>query len=652
MAKRKHHKKGAAQRPHINKEGAAAAPDKADQPVKPEVVAEATLEAVREAEAAGLVAKGKGGNLFIGTLNVIVNPLRELIDPVKKVCYEPFLERYEHKYKRKYPKHHSKVWLFDIALLVFAGLLAAVGLFAHFLLPLIPQPTIVYLEAVAPDRLVSGELTEFALSYRNDSDQPLADVEFRLELPSGFVPNEPDEVQFNGHPVVTETIGLVEPHQEGQIRVAGRLYGPVGSRQELNGLVSFWRAGDTQARRAATTRSWLVEESRFRVALRPEDEVVRGRQLAVTIPYANLDDRALNTRIRLQPPDDFVITGSQPGRISPNEWQLGQLEPNENGNITVYGYFRAGAAKPAVPSFLVQAWVEDQDEFRLIQELRQSVEALSGGFVLEQRLVQPSTATAVSLGDELRLELNYRNTGKQPIQAVKIELQADEAWLAGEPKLVWDATDEPALALLAPGATGSITANLKLVDELPELAPDKLARLSLQGVAEYQLGTAASRPLLAETASYDLAINTELGLKAVALYWTADGNQVGSGPLPPEPGRVTKYRVVVQVSSSTNRVDEATFEATLPTVASWTGRYSVNLGQPLAYLPAERRLVWHIGSLPPKHASPEAGASFEVGLNPDSRANPGILLQNLRLCGQDSGTGARVCTRVGELNIP
>ena len=167
--------------------------------------------------------------------------------------------------------------------------------------------------------------------------------------------------------------------------------------------------------------------------------------------------------------------------------------------------------------------------------------------------------------------------------------------------------------------------------------------LHLSTTATYTLPDEPTNPLTVDTAPVDLPIATFTSIQAAGLYYTKDGDQIGVGPLPPKVGETTKYRVFFDVANSSGEADGVTVEATLPSNVAWTGKYSVNAGQAIDWLPSTRTVRWEIGTLAPYTNSEgeHLGASFEVALTPhteDAGAAP-TLVTGITLSGKDATTG-------------
>ncbi|MDD5251658.1 MAG: hypothetical protein PHT12_03410 [Patescibacteria group bacterium] len=606
----------------------------------------------------------RGNNFFIGTLNVFSGLTQPFADPMRKVCYEPFQTHWEERYRKRYPRHGGKLLILDLTLLAVFGALLVGGLFSYFVLPIFPQPQIVSLTVLSPQKVVSGQPTDFIISYRNETGSPLASAELKVNLPEGFVPDEPAGAQeenaaantaaptnVQGEETTSQTfpIGDLKPFGQGEIRLKGTIFLPIGLKTTLAAEFIYWREGESSPTRQAVYNEWLIEDSLLDVGLRTEDEILRGRQNSFAVTYVNNGDTPIDAVIRLTTPDDFVLTGAQPTMTGANEWRLRGIEPGARGSIDVYGILRANGARGAEPNFTVRGYLLRDGSRYLTQETRQSVATLTTGFEIGQEVAEPAGSTSLKPGQEVAVTVRYRNGGDQPIENLKITVQPTERYVAMTPdeQLAWDKETTPELRKVAPGTEGEITAHFRVRPDInPELiGADPFPLMEIKTYAEYSTPEQPTKPVHAEAAALTLPITTDLQAHAAAFYYTQDGDQVGVGPLPPRVGQTTKYRIVLQALNSTNAVHDARLEAVLPPGVEWTGVFSVTQGEPLVRLPVENRIQWEIGEVAAGATGPAAPtASFEVSLTPTPNEVGTVptLLKDIVISGLDAVTDVKV----------
>jgi hypothetical protein len=155
----------------------------------------------------------------------------------------------------------------------------------------------------------------------------------------------------------------------------------------------------------------------------------------------------------------------------------------------------------------------------------------------------------------------------------------------------------------------------------------------------------------------DLPITSPATLSSFGRYATAQGDQLGRGPLPPSAGEETRYWVFWNISGVTNPLSDVTVEGALPPYARFTGKQTVSLGSIIKR--EDGYIVWDVGNMDPNFApgSRRIGAAFEIGVTPNEAhvGRPLTILDDMAFTARDAITGevvqafgARVTTNLPE----
>ncbi|HTK05150.1 MAG TPA: hypothetical protein VL500_06190 [Candidatus Eisenbacteria bacterium] len=588
--------------------------------------------------------------------------------PLRKVCYEPLAAHYHKKYRSKYPVHHSKVLILDLALLFVMGGLVVFWIFANSILPLFPVPALVSLEVLAPTTLVSGVPTDFVIAYQNDSPQTLGCAELRIRLPENTVLEQPAMVMdrsektcyvdsTGGHALGVDPnepdmhvilLGNIDPNGRDAVRFKARSYGPTGSTKVMTAEMLYWEEAATVPARIATRDEWQVTGSALGLDLSMPDNASRGQRRTIVISYENrgLDDLS-GTVVRLSSPEDFTISGSEPSAAARGEWRLGTLAPGQKGRIVVYGYFHAVAGPLTAPTFAARGYVMADGKLTLAELVRKNADPGAADVEFTQEITAPAGREALEPGQEVTVKISYRNAGKGTIKNMSIVLDpgADLVVNKAPETLTWDPSTRPELAEIAPGAEGVLTATFAVAGVITSdmLAGASRPALHLSSRAHYVTADDPDHEVRLDTPVRDLAIATRLEADAAALYFTKDGDQLGIGPLPPKAGETTKYRVFLTVTNTTGDAGDVSLEAYLPTNVVWTGHASVTAGDALDYFPSTGRVRWNIGRVPAfaGDSGDRIGATFEVAITPDKSeiGSAPLLVKGIKLIGKDAVTG-------------
>ena len=101
-------------------------------------------------------------------------------------------------------------------------------------------------------------------------------------------------------------------------------------------------------------------------------------------------------------------------------------------------------------------------------------------------------------------------------------------------------------------------------------------------------------------------------ISASARFYSDTGAPIGSGPLPPEVGEATTYRVFWKIEKAVHELTDIVVSATLPPDVAWDDRVLSSTGN-VEFEAATQTVRWEISSLP---ANEEATAEFTVKLIP------------------------------------
>lgn len=625
---------------------------------------------MREQENAFLDAEGvtkKGGNVFVNTLNVIMQPLGRFIDPVAKVCYEPIAAHFERKYKEPHGERASFVLLIDMFLLALVGGLAVFALFGKFIFPLFPIPPVVTLTLDGPEAVVSGAPVEFSISYKNTSDRQLGCAHLHIQLPKntfidGTLPELERGAKFcsvgsHGPYAVQETkgrtevigfsIGEIPAGWEDTVRFNARVYGPTGTSATLGAALVYWEEGRASSSRVNLRREIPITDSVLPVEVVTPPALYRGRQTSVAVRYAYRGEMpAADALVRLTVPGDFVVTGAEPAFSRDHEWALTDLEPETNGILTVNGYFLSRPTA-AAPVFTAQSYLHEGDALVLASMDRANADPRASDFAFAHEVTSPAGRDVLHPGETVTVTLRYRNGGKEAVTGFSAALEATSRYVEGaSPEgLRWDGASDAALSRIEPGTEGTLVASFKVRETISaaDLENDDYPKIRIGATATYFLADDRVQPVRLDAPVAEFSVTTRPAIAATGFYYTKDGDQVGIGPLPPKVGETTKFRVFLHMTNTTGALEGAKVEATLPPGVEWTGRTSVTDGEAIDFLPTSRRVRWTIGRIEPFVGSvgPQVGASFELALTPTDEmvGTEPLLLTDIVLTGTDEPTG-------------
>jgi hypothetical protein len=143
-------------------------------------------------------------------------------------------------------------------------------------------------------------------------------------------------------------------------------------------------------------------------------------------------------------------------------------------------------------------------------------------------------------------------------------------------------------------------------------------------------------------------VTSKIVFEFLAKYYTAEGDQLGFGPLPPQVNQTTSYWLFWKIRSGSNDLKNIIINGTLPDNVSFNGKTSVTSGQGLEFNPLTRVISWKIDELTRQDL---AQAGFEVEITPlPSQVNTSpILLNKIIIEALDSYTDQKIQKSSGDL---
>lgn len=145
--------------------------------------------------------------------------------------------------------------------------------------------------------------------------------------------------------------------------------------------------------------------------------------------------------------------------------------------------------------------------------------------------------------------------------------------------------------------------------------------------------------------------NTSLKASLNTLYYTAEGEQLGVGPWPPQVNATTTLFVKLELNTNLRQANNIKALINLGDRVKYKQKFAVNQGLPLSYDFEKKQLNWHIENLNPESS---ARASIELELTPNEQTinQKIILVKSVFVSGQDSFTGENISASQGQLSTP
>lgn len=523
-----------------------------------------------------------------------------------------------------------------IAILAFGGFFVYTNFFASNAKT---KPLIMSVEA--PASLRSGDQISVVVKYSNPSRIPLAALEIDVNLPPGFVLSTAQPIPTNEQELIWQ-IGSLGAHSDGQITLQGLWISAVPSAGNIQTLASYRPSNFNSNFSDIATTVVTTLGSVLTLDVTGPETAGPGQTLTYVAKVTNSGvDMVADSVLVVTLPAGFILASSTP-KLDPGadaEWPVGTLASGASTEVTWTGSFAADVSD--VQRFGVAVSLPSAPD-RLLQAEAQAFTDVLGSDLQTTLVINGNTdKTTTELGDTLRLSLRLDNAGDK-------DLAETSFWLDFKPDsgvpIIWNAAVLAGGKLTAEGivfdakTVGVIKAGEKKTFNLSLPVKDTLSATEVDSwtvSAHVSIGD-----VTVQTPLFPIGMKATVDLSAAASFYSETGAPIGEGPLPPEVGEATSYRVFWHLNKAVHDLEGISVSAIIPPDVSWSDRVVTSTGN-LQFDQTSKTVRWDIYSLP---ANEEATAEFTVTLVP-GREDIGTfvkLLSGSNLNAIDSATDSTV----------
>lgn len=527
-----------------------------------------------------------------------------------KKIHQLFSHHYHTKYHGIY-RHAKQLFVFDLILLGSTIILLGSGIFF-----LLWKPGIVDLIDVSISlnnkRIRSGDNVQLTAEYTNRSKMTLVSPTLAIHLPKGFVVDRektPENI-FSKNSVFK--LSDIEPGGKGQVVVNGRFWSAPDQDEKIIGVLSYNTPGSKNIEQKLTSFLAHLPESVLKDSLTIATTTFPKQKISFNYTLTNNSDIELkDIDLNIDPANVTILN-------TPNNLNNFSLKPGEKKEIK--GEIVA-SDKPGKESITIESELPANNT-----NITQTKSIGTFNIILPQieskAKILPHGNYAEP-GDTIPVEISWKNNSQFNLSEMRLKinftpgvvdvkkLAKDNNFIAKDNSVVIDKTMRTALSNGNPGSGDTFTLNIPLLSSFSLARSEKIA-LTIEPVIEAETSNVSGQIFEQSGENARIPLATETSLKTEVRYFTAEGDQIGRGPLPPKVSEATKYWVFIHLNNTTNPLINNSFEASLAPGVSFTGKQSVTIGDPLRM--ENGKLVWSYSEIP---ANSQVGLYFEVSVTPN-----------------------------------
>ena len=546
---------------------------------------------------------------------------------------------YKKRYHLKFA-HARKLFIMDMSMLLSVLLLSLASLFWYTYDPTITDLVSLSL-ATDSERVVSGEELTYTTTVTNYADVTLTEATIVLRTPPGFIiEKRTPESAYNAQ-TDTFTIPNLAPGAMTEISFHGTFFAVPEEPTPLEAVLSYIQEGGETRERIARTSFASLRGSLLTLSGTLPERIPAKASFPVTLTLANDGEKPLaDIRIPLTSNGVTLSANVQPNvTISETHLEIDSIAAHTNLNLSVQATIEA--ARP--PSHAITITPEILVAGRYIQQL---------GITHTFAIVTPALFAEASWNDAggpllpgqtVSANVQIRNSGDTALINVRVQ-PVTQKNIASTPAPLSSA-QYPTLARIEAGASVTIPVYFT-VNAFPSgndllFTPSVQVFGNMPNLPEVSTSFTATLP--------ERPIGTRMRMSADVRYFTAEGDQLGRGPLPPRVGEQTKYWAIFTLTNGTSAVRDVQFSAQLAPLAEWTGRTAVSIGNDLSYTSTNRSISWQYGSLAP---GAQVQLGMEIGFTPTAShlGSSPILMTAIGASGVDTYINAGVTAPYGAID--
>jgi hypothetical protein len=566
----------------------------------------------------------KGGNIVIGSMNVVINPVKEHLK-----------KRHEKFYRES--KFH--LWADISFALIILALAASFIIFHNFK----PKAEIAFKTVLAGGGASSGQAETFEISYKNNGKIDIKDSTLSLSFPANFALLSVSPEKAWSDQTNTFKIGDLPHGANGEVSVTGVPFGEIGVSQILAFSLNYLENG----RQGNNLGSFVfpLDSSALNLVFDAPAEIYKDIDFGGKITVTNESSADIEKEISLNfasSPITIKSISSARAALVNGVIVIDGLKAKEKAEIE---YEAASGAAEGRLSAVLSAYL-DLDGRKVKQ-----TEAARNFLISSPKFsVIISTDKKSIAGEEaVGFKLNFANKENSDLSNVTINITPSDSAVAIKSFSLKSGADKYktsgsviSLGGLGSGAAGEI--NFEAVLSRKAISADQETGVTAN--INYQLG---ERAVEYKIFSPKLKFLSDLQIGSKGLYYSAQGDQLGVGPIPPVVDVPTHYWIFWEINNLGNDLKNLSVSADLPSRVGWTEQKSLVAGN-IRYGEISRKVVWTVEDVASSGGNYRVG--FEISLIP-SRADLGKvppLVTNIRYSATDIFAGEEISGTLPDIN--
>lgn len=522
---------------------------------------------------------------------------------------------------------------------------------------------LITLDLIAQPFVDGGEELSMEVRIQNFNEKA-------LELPDLVVTYSKDSLEGAQKVTLRRSLGDVLSGQRVTEDYEIVLFGQEGDIRDIDASLEYRIEGSSAIFVKDKTHEVVIRSTPTQMTITAPETVVKNQEIEFSVELLSNSGRQIrNALLEVQFPRDFdLIETSRPSDFSDNKWHFKSLSEDVQ-TLTFKG--RMSSFEGQSQSFRFNLGKQDAAAKQNIETVFNSYThtvKTQKSFLDTRIFVGNSNDSVISVrgGGEVSGTIEFENTLSSALKDVELHLNLNG--LLYDPSkikstngfynsnlnaIVWDKDQINEFALLQPGQSGSVffTIGTRELAGVSGTLKNPTLEMFVDVKAQGDNGSTHEASRISELL---VRANSDLNIVASSQYEI--GPFKNSGPIPPKVSKTTSYTLLVQLTNSSNTLDDAYVVFELPGYVKWLDKVSpTGERQSVSFNAQSRQVTWQLGKLSSGTgfglvAPRELAVQVEIEPSISQKGNRVDLTREIHLNGTDTFTGEKLSFKKFPLN--
>ncbi len=510
----------------------------------------------------------------------------------------------------------------------------------------------------APIAIGAGEIFAFDVLIENKNSVGIETVDIEVEFPDGT--RSPSDIGQD-FKRVNDEIDPIASGSTSKSNYSALLFGEEGDKKEMIVRVQYRVEGSSMLLEKEKVFDVVLKSTPVRLTVTNVKELTSGQNLSFTVELvSNSTQRLENVMVQATYPFGFKYQKSSfPAKEDGRTWIIPKIEPKETITFTIDGVLEGQNNEERYFSFI--AGLEDNatGNPQVVFNTKGTTVTLARPFLELELSVARDNSEIIVLNPDVVHDamISFKNNTSYPLRNVSLDLSLEGASLnkgsvqvsegfyqsAGS-TITWDTSTSNRFVSFPIGTSSNVSFSfmgLGIGASSLITNPELIFTAQVQGNRnpDNQVPEIIENSIVKK-----IRFITQANLKTTSLYQTSPFEN--SGPLPPKVEQRTSYTAKVELSNTSNKIENGMVVMKIPTYVTYENEFSPST-ENFSYDPVTRTLAWDVGTVPEKTGyagNPARSIQFQVSILP-SISQAGTtpnLVTNIEFTGDDTFAGTKI----------